>query len=257
MGLRLTIDEGVLGLEESNLVKSEELKVENQKVFLYGFFTGNEASLSSNPLIAYALTEGYDIENRDINELGSHLKEAPEAVVINPASVSFSQLLLGLAIITPKHPKVLFLFSLSNSSENLRAFWRNFGVLTILSFPISPIELFSLIKIFRKLVGKVEPEVDFTLNVDFPVRTARPNSFVDFVLTVTNTSSSNFNVVLNFTGSEVGNQINFFPEENKVPFTSTCRVFVPASLSGKTAVFFVEARGGKVLKVLKLTLIVT
>lgn len=259
MGLRLTFDEETKASLTSSVESPQVVKInstEQQKVFLYGFFSGNEANLSSNPLVAYALTEGYLVENRDINSVGEDLKEAPEAVVINPAAVDFLQLLLGLAFLTPNYPKVLFLFSLSNSSENTRAFWRNFGVLTILNFPISPIELFSLIKLFRKLVGKVAPSLDFSLSVDFDERLASAGKFIDFTLSIKNTLGADFKVSLSFTGSEIGNEITFFPSESLVPFTSICRAFIPTSLLGKRASFFVEARNGELVRVVKLTVTV-
>lgn len=253
MSLRLTYEDTPAGFIMSSTNEAEE---EKGKVFLYGVLPESNSQLVGNPLVAYSTTEGYQLESRDINQLGPDLALGPEAVVINPAVIPFDQLLLFFSLVAPNYPKTLFLFNSPNPSEAQKAFWRNFGVFTILPTPLTPLDLFSLIKVFRKIAGKVSPTVDFSLSVDFADRLASAGQFVDFTLTIKPTLGSNFKVSLGFTGSEIGNQITFFPQESLVPFTSTCHAFIPVSLLGKRASFFVESRAGDLVRVVKLTVTV-
>jgi hypothetical protein len=268
VSLRLTFDNEDTGgyksfitpqsISNNSIIETlENQQPENKKVFLYGVLTGDQATFQNSSLVAYSRTEGYEIENREIDQLGNDLKESPIAVVINPMFVPFINLLLALSILTPVFQnKTLFILTISGASDSSRAFWRSFGVLDVINLPVNPFDLFSLIKVFQKITGNIEAQVDFSLSVDSPYRVGFRGGETDFILTIKETKNSGFIVKLSLITSSIGDNVAFFPRESVPPFNSICRIRVPSDQPSGVWTLIVRGEAGKVIRDLKLTIII-
>lgn len=230
-------------------------------VFFYGVLTMTPDSYQTAPIFSYAVAQGYQIMEREISTLESDLKNMhPVMVVINMDAMSFSDVLVGLSYLIPqyKHKTIFVLWTASRVTPVRKAFWRNFGVIDVISGEIEALYIFSMLKFAWNLflAPNIDPEpvVDFDVNVDPVTVTAQRGSDVPFDVTVSPKIGGNFTVELS--ADAYTSNIAFVPRMTTVPFKAVMRVRILQTDPPGRKDVIVIGTAGKVMRITKAAIIV-
>jgi hypothetical protein len=231
-----------------------------QNVIFYGVLSIDEAGvIEESRLFAYALNEGYFIDERPLTGLEADLNSIkPTAVVINLDSVAMADLISNLLSVVPKfkHQTLFFLATQKPLDSTMRSFWRNFGIINIITTPIDPVDLFSFIKLGTSIINPtLFLAIDFSISSNVDSIAIPRGTDGEFLLSLTKTRGEGFLIELRSISRLIN--IAFFPYQSIPDFIAIMRVRVDINEATGSNPVIVEAKAGKVVRILRLNVNVT